>query len=112
MRNRTQCLRIAARISWPISMAWLVLLMKSSSGRDVLIIQNSMTDGYEERMTRVARGLRAVVLAVGLLLACPLSQIPTAWAQPAALSPAQTEALNRYNDALNQFKSILRERRA
>jgi hypothetical protein len=71
-----------------------------------------MTDGYEERMTRVARGLRAVVLAVGLLLACPLSQIPTAWAQPAALSPAQTEALNRYNDALNQFKSILRERRA
>ena len=71
-----------------------------------------MTDGYEERMTRVARGLRAVGLAVGLLLAYPLSQIPTAWAQPAALSPAQTEALNRYNDALNQFKSILRERRA
>ncbi len=71
-----------------------------------------MTDGYAERMTRVARGLRAVGLAVGLLLAYPLSQIPTAWAQPASLSPGQTEALNRYNDALSQFKSILRERRA
>jgi hypothetical protein len=71
-----------------------------------------MTDGYEERMTRAARGLRAVGLAVGLLLACPWLQISTGWAQPAALSPAQTEALNRYNDALNQFKSILRERRA
>jgi hypothetical protein len=71
-----------------------------------------MTDGYEERMTRAASGLRAVALAVGLLLACPWLQISTGWAQPAALSPAQTEALNRYNDALNQFKSILRERRA
>ena len=38
--------------------------------------------------------------------------ISPAAGQPAALTPSQSGALNAYNTALNQFKSILRQRRA
>ena len=38
--------------------------------------------------------------------------ISPAAGQPASLTPSQSGALNAYNTALNQFKSILRQRRA
>jgi hypothetical protein len=41
-----------------------------------------------------------------------LSFISPAQAQPAALTNAQSDALNTYNNAVSQFKSILNERRA
>ena len=44
--------------------------------------------------------------ALGLLLTSP------AQAQPAALTPAQSDALKTYNDAADAFKSILAQRRA
>src|SRR5262249_6115326 len=37
---------------------------------------------------------------------------PPAEVHPAALTPAQSDALNAYNKTVNDFKSILRERRA
>jgi hypothetical protein len=50
--------------------------------------------------------LCAAVLALGLILALPAAQ-----AQP-SLTASQSDALNRYNKALSDFKSILRQRRA
>ncbi len=48
-------------------------------------------------------------LVAGLLLA--FGAVSAATAQPAALSPAQADALAAYNRALSDFKSILGERR-
>jgi hypothetical protein len=77
---------------------------------------------------------RAAAAALGLLVVPPLSNtidaittmatsivppnvgrlgfMSSAGAQPAALTPSQADALNRYNDAVAQFKSILSQRRA
>jgi len=77
---------------------------------------------------------RAAALALGLIVTLPvcsaiytvahsvtrllpsnmgsLSMIPLAQAQPAALTQSQSEALNRYNAAMNAFRAILSERRA
>ena len=41
-----------------------------------------------------------------------LGFVSPAQGQPAALTPAQSDALNAYNKAVNDFKSVLRERRA
>src|SRR5262249_44167183 len=38
--------------------------------------------------------------------------VSPAAAQPAALTPSQSEALNAYNSALSRFKAVLNERRA
>src|SRR6266852_9186536 len=40
-----------------------------------------------------------------------LGLVSPAWAQPAALTPSQSEALSAYDKAVNDFKSILRTRR-
>lgn len=53
----------------------------------------------------------AAVLAFGLCLS-PLPHGGPARAQPATLSPSQAEALKTYNEALDAFTAILRERRA
>jgi hypothetical protein len=55
---------------------------------------------------RVLAALCAGALALG-----PFLTLPAALAQP-ALTASQSDALNRYNKALNDFKSILRQRRA
>jgi hypothetical protein len=52
----------------------------------------------------------AAAFAVGVLLTT-LSIVSPALAQPTALSPQQTDALDAYNRALSDFKSILAERR-
>jgi hypothetical protein len=54
-------------------------------------------------------GLRA--LCVAALAFGPFLTPPAARAQPALTAP-QSDALNRYNQALNDFRSILRQRRA
>jgi hypothetical protein len=46
------------------------------------------------------------ILALGLFFA------PPAMAQPAALTNAQSQALDTYNDAVSSFKSVLAQRRA
>jgi hypothetical protein len=51
-------------------------------------------------------------LALGLPLTSPFNLASPALAQPAGLSDKQTEALDAYNHALSEFKSILAERRA
>lgn len=57
--------------------------------------------------------IRPVVLALGFFLALPGSIfICPAMGQPAALTAAQSEALNTYNAAVGSFKSILSQRRA
>src|SRR5437868_13837599 len=50
------------------------------------------------------------VLALGLLSVQPISS--AAKAQPTQLTKTQSDALNAYNDAVNDFKSILAQRRA
>jgi hypothetical protein len=52
------------------------------------------------------------VVALGLGLTSPFYLAPPALAQPATLSSQQSEALDAYNRALSEFKSILAERRA
>jgi hypothetical protein len=80
-----------------------------------------------------AAALRAAVLAVGLFLPPvsdtvdgiaemgaslapavigPVGITSPAAAQPAALTPSQSDALNAYSNALSRFKSVLSERRA
>jgi hypothetical protein len=77
--------------------------------------------------------MRPAALAFGLLFALPVSNLDTitnmptsllpasigdlslispARAQPAALTKSQSDALSAYNKAVNDFKSILRQRRA
>ena len=53
-----------------------------------------------------------VVLALGFLLASPFNLASPAQAQPAALSSKPSDALDAYDHALSEFKSILAERRA
>jgi hypothetical protein len=53
---------------------------------------------------------RAAALAFGLIFALPVSS--PAQAQPAALTKSQSDALSAYNKAVDDFKSILRQRRA
>jgi hypothetical protein len=84
--------------------------------------------------SRAVATTRAATLAFGLFLAPPASDAigtaanPVAWlvaahvghlgfispaqGQPAALTQSQSDALNRYNTAVSQFKSILSQRRA
>jgi hypothetical protein len=52
-------------------------------------------------------------LAFGIFLMLPTGPgfAPPAMAQPAALAGKQSDAVSAYNDAVNQFKSILAERR-
>jgi hypothetical protein len=56
---------------------------------------------------------RAGALVVGLLFAQPVPTfISPAQGQPAALTKSQSDALDAYNKAVNDFKSVLRQRRA
>jgi len=68
-------------------------------------------DGAEAPSFNAVRScaLAALCAAALALLAC--LSVPNARAQP-ALTASQSEALNRYNQALNDFKSVLRQRRA
>jgi hypothetical protein len=69
--------------------------------------------------TRIAMGIRRhtiatkAALALGILLTAPgtLSFTFPALAQPIVLAKKQSDALNTYNKALNDFQSILDERR-
>jgi len=55
----------------------------------------------------------AAILAFGLFFTpSVLGSISPAQAQPAALAPAQSDALSVYTKALSDFKAILRQRRA
>lgn len=56
----------------------------------------------------IANCLRFLAVA-GL---CSLAVVPPALAQPATLTAAQSEALNAYNRTVQDFKSLLSERRA
>jgi hypothetical protein len=57
--------------------------------------------------------IRAAALAVGLLFALPIpSFIAPAQGEPAPLTKSQSDALDAYGKAVNDFKSILKERRA
>jgi hypothetical protein len=58
-------------------------------------------------------GATKAALVVGILLTSPANFNFTspAMGQPIALAKKQSDALNAYNDALSQFKSILGERR-
>jgi hypothetical protein len=56
---------------------------------------------------------RAAALALGLFVTLPLyDAISPALGQPAAPTTSQSDALTRYNKALNDFRSILSQRRA
>jgi hypothetical protein len=55
---------------------------------------------------------REFITLIGGAAACDLSFMSSAQGQPAALTTSQSDALNAYNKAVNDFKSILRERRA
>jgi hypothetical protein len=60
--------------------------------------------------------LGAAVLALGLFFMAPgdigsLGFVSPAEAQPAALTKPRSDALDAYNRALNQYKSVLRQRR-
>src|SRR6195256_1604947 len=56
---------------------------------------------------------RAAAVALGLFVTLPLSDaISPALGQPAAPTTSQSDALTRYNKALNDFRSILSQRRA
>lgn len=59
-----------------------------------------------------ARPLPAAVLALALVAVAALTFITPALAQPAALTQAQSEALEAYDKAVDDFKSILGQRRA
>jgi hypothetical protein len=59
--------------------------------------------------TLLIAGTVMSLLATGV---CNVGSISPAQGQPAALTAAQSEALAAYDNAINGFKSILRERRA
>jgi hypothetical protein len=63
--------------------------------------------------TRIRTLATGAVLIAGIFLALPTGQgfVPPAMAQPTAPAGKQSDALNAYNNAVNQFKSILAERR-
>jgi hypothetical protein len=56
--------------------------------------------------------LLAVIVLCGLASLTGLPVNIAAWGQPAALTPSQSEALNAYNKTVQDFRSILKERRA
>ena len=60
--------------------------------------------------------IRIAQLALVLFIGAPVSNAPTfispVRAQPAVLTKAQADALDTYNNALNDFRLILRQRRA
>jgi hypothetical protein len=56
--------------------------------------------------------IRAAALALGLLFALPVPSFICPAQGQAALTKSQADALNAYSKAVNDFKSILRERRA
>jgi hypothetical protein len=56
--------------------------------------------------------LRSRIAAPTAILALGLFFAPLAMAQPAALTNAQSQALDTYNDAVSGFKSVLAQRRA
>jgi hypothetical protein len=57
--------------------------------------------------------LAKAVLVLGVFLAPPIHGVlSVAKSEPAALTKSQLEALHTYNDAVNAFKAVLRERRA
>jgi hypothetical protein len=66
--------------------------------------------------SHIAATARAAALACGLvaslLPAGNVGFVSAAQAQPAALTPSQSDALAAYNKAVGDFRSILRERRA
>ena len=65
-------------------------------------------------ITRIINAARFCALATVWVAALPLATFltpPGAHAQP-ALTASQSDALNRYNKALTEFKSVLRQRRA
>ena len=64
------------------------------------------------RPTPATRSLPAAVLALALIGAAGLGVITPALSQPAELTPAQSEAINVYDKAVADFKSVLAERRA
>lgn len=59
---------------------------------------------------------RIVPFALAFFFAAPVSSAPTfilpVRAQPAALTKSQADALDTYNNAVNAFRLILRQRRA
>jgi len=66
---------------------------------------------------------RIILMALGLFFAPPMTHvidaingkgvlISSAQAQPAALTPSQSEALETYNKAVNNFRAVLGQRRA
>ena len=72
------------------------------------------------KVPRTLATTRAIAVAVGLFMTLPwlgpgniaeFSVITAALAQPAALTQAQSDALAAYDAALDDFKSILAERR-
>src|SRR5262245_23312983 len=60
------------------------------------------------------RSYTAAVVVFGLFLATPISAVfmSPAKGQPSALTKAQSDALNTYNNAVDEFRSILAKRRA
>ena len=65
--------------------------------------------GEYARCISLPSTLRAAALACGLLFTLPVS---SAIGQPAALTKPQSDALNAYNKAVSDFRSILSQRRA
>ena len=64
------------------------------------------------RRLLVAAGLCSLAYASGLPVYSNLGFIPSALAQPEMLTKSQSEALSAYNKAVQEFKTILRERHA
>ena len=64
-------------------------------------------------MSKQSQSPSRAALAFAIFLALPAGPgfAPPAMAQPAALAGKQSDAVGAYNDAVNQFKSILAERR-
>ncbi len=69
-----------------------------------LLIAPAVSSVIDAIMDAVAARVPAAIGNLGL--------VSPAWAQPAALTPSQSEALSAYDKAVNDFKSILRTRRA
>src|SRR5262245_22315049 len=74
----------------------------------------SRSDFQTKGKRRASRRMRAAALASLFFFMpfVPSAFISPAPAQPAALTAPQSEALDRYTEAANEFKSILRQRRA
>lgn len=78
------------------------------SPRDLVAVRavGALAPVVDAVRSRALGALCVAVLAFG-----PLLTLPAAQAQP-ALTASQSDALNRYNKALSDFKSILSQRRA